>query len=386
MEDLAKTRNFSDEFGQERYIGERNNQNQKHGKGMLIGMEYEYDGQWDHDLRHGEGRAKYKSGTMYFGRWAKGKKEGQGKLIECEDSIIVGRYEGNFSNDLKHGYGVQELKNGMVYEGNFFNDKFDGKGTLKDSVTNYKYEGNFEDGKAQGYGAESYKTGSNYVGEFHRGFKHGKGSLSIPYNNYEYIGDWEYGVQQGYGVEIFGPKMNLPEDYEEKRGICRKFSRTRVMYEGDFWNNQRHGVGLELQQNGDFYYGGWVFGKKEGLGLTYTKSNTSWDLYPYVKGEKSGVVIKHDDKDLPEIFSGYFHTIDQVFVGKTPYEDKEFTKDAANYYYLTQDRLRPLNIDVTVIKFIRLSVINPQIYFQPFAVVFAYEAKCRGQDRREQMP
>lgn len=52
----------------------------KTGKARLYEVEYLYEGQFEEDLKHGQGRIIYRDGTMYQGQFVKDTIEGKGEL------------------------------------------------------------------------------------------------------------------------------------------------------------------------------------------------------------------------------------------------------------------------------------------------------------------
>jgi hypothetical protein len=48
--------------------------------GRKYEYEYEYEGEWQHGLRHGEGRLLYPTGETYVGEWIKNVRHGVGLL------------------------------------------------------------------------------------------------------------------------------------------------------------------------------------------------------------------------------------------------------------------------------------------------------------------
>lgn len=384
QEDKLKARNLPKEHDQEQYVGDMRGDNQRHGKGTLICPEYTYTGFWDNNLRHGQGTATYANGDIYTGEWQWGKKHGHGELIErVKNSVFIEQYKGNFELDEKEGQGTQDLLNGMSYTGSFKRGLFHGKGKLKNDMTNYSYDGVFFKGKPQGLGIENYEDGSYFEGEFHQGYKHGKGTLKINKNNYEYVGDWQFGVQQGYGIETCAPMLSSQMASEKKKMTSKKWSNKRCLYEGEFWNNEKHGVGLELDGTGDFYYGGWVFGRKEGLGFYYSKSSQIWTYSVY----KRGLVFKEietGDKAVPQWKSGYFNVIPKVYINAQAFVDPEFPTETDKYYYLDSDRLSALNIDTTLIQFVQMRHISPQFTVMRYGVKLVHAGRYRCESRVQQ--
>ena len=109
------------------YIGQKNSNNEKEGKGIVI----------------------YKNtNNCFIGHWEKNLKESNCKLYDKDWNVIL---EGNFSKGLLNGKGMKILENGTRYEGNFENDKINGMGTYY-FTNGSKWEGNSVNDKKEGIG------------------------------------------------------------------------------------------------------------------------------------------------------------------------------------------------------------------------------------------
>lgn len=84
-------------------------------------------GEWERGKRHGMGEQTYRDWShkgeakyhMYHGRWANGKREGQGHLAMSNGNV----FQGEFKNDWKEGMGVFYFKDKQSkYEGLWRND------------------------------------------------------------------------------------------------------------------------------------------------------------------------------------------------------------------------------------------------------------------------
>ena len=60
---------------------------------------YEYQGQWKDNQRHGNGRCYFYNGDLYEGEWVKGKRQGKGTAFLQTGERYVGMWEG----DRRHG-------------------------------------------------------------------------------------------------------------------------------------------------------------------------------------------------------------------------------------------------------------------------------------------
>ena len=76
----------------------------RHGFGTQIYADGSfYRGQYKHDKRHGYGEYRdLTSGDIYFGNYAEGRRQGEGKLLKKGQF----EYKGGFEEGVMHGEGV----------------------------------------------------------------------------------------------------------------------------------------------------------------------------------------------------------------------------------------------------------------------------------------
>ena len=90
----------------------------KDGFGVERGYNYEYEGYFQNNFKHGFGCFNdWKNNKRYIGEWIRGKKNGQGKLYE-KNKV----FEGYWSENKKHGFGITQSKN-VIYQGIYKNGK-----------------------------------------------------------------------------------------------------------------------------------------------------------------------------------------------------------------------------------------------------------------------
>lgn len=377
----SENKELEKKFVQDYYDGKRNQADQKHGFGRLTTTEYDYEGEWSEDLRHGFGKIKYKKGDYYEGDWEHDKKNGRGKLIEKKlFGVFAETYEGEFRDDQKEGEGRQELKSGLVYTGQFLAGKFHGEGKLEDQANKYSYKGRFLNGKQHGRGTEKYVDGSSYEGSFLNGLKHGKGEYKNSLG-YSYLGDWACGVKQGYGVEMnSGDSPQIDRAFREQ--VEKKF-----VYEGQFWNNARHGRG-KLILASEIFAGGFVHGKLNGV-VCNLKSDGSWKRSVYRAGvesaENSDGQIDGAEKKLKDIWLLYHNKIRALFpkLSSAEFVDEEFLQMTGNYFSMDPLRIPSKSISFEggagKASFIRLYDIHPRIQFEVVPVAPAHPAQGPAQ-------
>ncbi|XP_026560387.1 radial spoke head 10 homolog B2 [Pseudonaja textilis] len=96
-----------------------------------------YEGQWERDLRHGEGRMRWlTSNQEYTGMWVNGVQHGQGthtwylKRIAGSQYPLRNEYVGEFVNGDRHGHGKFFFASGAMYDGEWVLNKKHGAGKL----------------------------------------------------------------------------------------------------------------------------------------------------------------------------------------------------------------------------------------------------------------
>jgi hypothetical protein len=152
-------------------------------------------------------------------------------------------YRGYFAGNKRHGRGMMNFSNGWIFEGNFVGDSPDGLGEWK--IDEHKiFKGYYKDGKRHGQCFVDFQ-------EF------GKGDLI-------YIDD----------------KINGRGQYTDEIG---------TVYKGDFKNDQKSGSKcLESYPNGEYYFGDFRIGKREGFGTLYAKNKVKKYEGSWVDGQKCG--------------------------------------------------------------------------------------------------
>ena len=125
------------------------------------------------------------------------------------------RYKGDFENDIKQGNGVILYKDtNEKYEGQFFNNKMHGKGIY---IWNnkHKYIGEFCDGLMHGKGKYEWPDGSYYEGEYIKGIKEGHGEYEWSDGSH-FEGTFKNGKPDGKGVLIIKGVIKNVEYVEGK--------------------------------------------------------------------------------------------------------------------------------------------------------------------------
>ena len=125
----------------------------REGHGLLTGVDYVYQGDWEQDKRHGQGKEtrgnqifegifymnqkrkgimKYANGYIYDGPYLAGRKDGYGKLQMVGNKEI--EYVEGFWTNNNIKVGTIKMKNGYYYNGQIKSNSIKhGKGVLCDS-------------------------------------------------------------------------------------------------------------------------------------------------------------------------------------------------------------------------------------------------------------
>ncbi|XP_053401021.1 MORN repeat-containing protein 1-like isoform X3 [Mercenaria mercenaria] len=109
-----------------------------HGKGRMIWPDGSiYEGQWVNNKRQGFGMMKSATeNCLYKGAYHDNKRQGRGMMIyplSCLKKLQSkgDKYEGDWEMDMRHGDGDMRYMDGTVYEGQFEDDIFNGEGTMR---------------------------------------------------------------------------------------------------------------------------------------------------------------------------------------------------------------------------------------------------------------
>lgn len=108
------------------YLGNMNNNQSRHGTGVLItvtvldigGVYYQrgiYESEWKDDKINGSSIIHWSAGGKYHGNFRNGRQHGHG-----EHTFADGRkYEGEYKDNNFHGHGVYTWPDGRKYDGQF---------------------------------------------------------------------------------------------------------------------------------------------------------------------------------------------------------------------------------------------------------------------------
>ena len=152
-----------------------------------------------------------KNKVIYKGDIKDFKKEGNG-TEECDEY----KYEGNFNNDMKNGEGfLVYAKSGDKYKGEFKDDKITGKGSYI-WANGDSYTGDFIEGKMHGKGVYKWPDGNEYIGEYNDNIREGKGVFKWQ-NGVMFKGNFLKGKPDGIGEMKYKNKII---EVAYKNGSC----------------------------------------------------------------------------------------------------------------------------------------------------------------------
>lgn len=121
-----------------------------------------------------------------------------------------------------------------------------------------------------GHFIEQYGTQGRYDGEFLYGMRHGKGSHEFRGEIYE--GEWKWDYRHGWGTLSLGDGSKITGEWQSGKphGFTTIIdTKGTVVYEGEFKEGKRHGLGRQLFESGDMYDGGWNQGRLHDRGVYY---------------------------------------------------------------------------------------------------------------------
>lgn len=241
------------------------------------------EGVWSKGLLNGTGRQIGPLREKYIGEFINGVKNGQGRFTN-KGKTVIGQFNEGEINGLAF---ITDVKKGMISRGNFIGGQMTNFGTLDSLDGRYKFSGFFKQGVFDGLGRESIGA-TTYFGLFLDGLREGVGKFEDG-ENVKFAGYWSKGEKKGFGIERY-PSGDIYEgefSNNLKNGIGRYHHKLdQSVYTGEFKDGLRCGFGkLECQ---DFIYiGDWENGQKSGKGYQYYKSGT-WYYGEWLNGLKNG--------------------------------------------------------------------------------------------------
>jgi hypothetical protein len=213
-----------------------------------------YEGEWADDMRNGYGVNKWPNGDRYAGKWQNNKRNGKGKYFYADG----GKYDGEWKDDMRNGHGVNIWANGNRYEGSWVNNLQHGDGTMT-YPDGGKYEGEWSKSMRDGHGVNTWSNNERYEGSWKRGQKHGKGTL------YHADGSEETGVWAN--DELNGQSSHGAKNNHGEISTTKSNSKNKIQFKG-FWLNGQPFLVLLLPKSSGCSY--------QALGREYVAS-LKWD-------------------------------------------------------------------------------------------------------------
>ena len=189
------------------YEGEINEQNKKHGYGILTTPEYVRKGTWRGGEFTGWGRESRRNKEVLEGKFINGALNGKGIYKNSKNNL----YTGDFVNSKREGFG-ELYTNRIQYIGEFKEDKLDGKGIIEFLKEGHKYEGDFKNNEINGRGIFQWKNGDIYEGDMTDGKMNGYGIYKYA-NGQIYEGEYINGIREGKGRIILNNKIVYEGDF-----------------------------------------------------------------------------------------------------------------------------------------------------------------------------
>lgn len=156
-------------------------------------LEFDYYGQVENKVPHGNGKAYFKNGRIYTGEFAQGKRQGNG-IYEYTNGDS---YDGGWKNDKRNGKGTYNWVDGRKYVGDWLNHARTGKGVYE-RIDGSFYEGLWNENELY-KGTYSYPNGIIFTGYFKNDKWH-KGSVIYKNLGTKLQGYFKNNKLNGYGT------------------------------------------------------------------------------------------------------------------------------------------------------------------------------------------
>jgi len=144
---------------------------------------------------------------------------------------------------------------------------------------------------------EQYGTDGRYEGDFLYGMRHGKGTHE--FRGEVYDGEWKWDQRHGWGTLTTRDGGQIKGNWQNGKPhgfVSIVDAAGKLVYEGEFKNGKRDGLGQQVFENGEVYTGGWKEGKLHDRGKYYWPGGTMYQGM-WNEGQYDGVGIFHYAND-----------------------------------------------------------------------------------------
>lgn len=144
-----------------------------------------------------------------------------------------------------------------------------------------------------GHYVETYGNDGWYEGEFLYGMRHGKGTHD--FHGDVYVGEFKWDMRHGRGTLTNSDGSQICGSWSKNKpsGFATLTDpKGKVLYNGEWKNGKRDGLGRQLFDSGDMYDGGWKEGRLHDRGVYYfTNGDKLYGMWK--QGVYDGVGVFH---------------------------------------------------------------------------------------------
>ncbi|EQC37434.1 hypothetical protein SDRG_05037 [Saprolegnia diclina VS20] len=291
---------------------------ERHGQGIHADVTAGdgYDGDWQHDLRQGFGKATsgaskesreglwranmmvqghghdwilmYPSGDKYSGELQQGRPWGNGTCRYANGSV----YTGDWVDGLRQGRGIFVNHDGATFHGQWRNGQpTTGDAPVYVEISLTEDDETQDDAPTSAITTIEYPNGDTYLGGLRKGKRHGRGKYISKASQHTYDGMWDMDRRHGHGVLTSGAHDFVYDGawvHDTRNGLGKCILRGVETYTGAWRTNAFHGSGTYTTADGAVYSGEFEHGLKHGVG-TLTSADGAKYQGEFALGQKHGV-------------------------------------------------------------------------------------------------